>query len=118
MENYDFFATFLKINNLTKAEISRYLEKSSQYIGQCVKGTSKLSWDSIQKLRDNPFGWDCSMLPEEHTLRTTFNTNNGNNCHHFQNSDDCELWKRLCEEKDKRIAELERTIQILLNNGK
>ena len=45
-------------------------------------------------------------------------TNNGNNCHNFQNNNgDAELWRKLCEEKDKRIAELERTIQILLKNG-
>ena len=124
MENSGYFVNFLKVNNLTNAEISRYLEKSSQYIGQCVKGTSKLSWDSIQKLRDNPFGWQTDMLPETPLVQnnikssTNFNVNTNLGSQIDKAKDD--LIRHLqekCELLEKLLDDKERTIQILMNKN-
>lgn len=115
MENLNYLPLFLKTNKLHNADIAKYLKVSSQYIGQCVKGVSKLSWDSIQKLRENSFGWDCSMLPEGRIVQTIGNTTIGNHSVNTQILGENESLKKENELLKQLLEEKERTIQILLN---
>lgn len=111
MEDFD---KFLKANGLTLADVARYLGVSPQYVGQVKKGTSKLSMDSIAKIKSNDL-WNTSMFPDPYApSQSVLNNAPIKSQVNFPYSDS-DLWKKLCEEKDKRIAELERTIQILLN---
>lgn len=113
----DFFENFLKTNGLTLAEIAKFLKVSPQYVGQVRNGKGKLSQRSLALLKANE-QWDTSMLPDyDDRIFSQSVQNNApvNRQVNFPTSTNADLWQKLCEEKDKRITELERTIQILLN---
>lgn len=98
---------FLVINNLKQKDLADYLELSKGTISAAVKGLSELSERKKAQLMMHP-DWDTKMLPYGRIVQTI----QGNNIHHNSNGD-CELWKKLCEEKDKRIAILEDYITLL-----
>ena len=103
------FANFLFLNEIANKDIADYLGVSQSFISNVCSGVKKLSKDKMGMVMNNPYGWDTSPL-EGRVIQTIGNHSNNNT----QSVGDSDLYKRLCEEKDKRIAELERTIQILL----
>ena len=107
------FSEFLRANGLKQVEVAEYLGLNKSSISSICAGRQNLTLPNISKLKRNPYGWDTSMLTDTQIVQTIGNHSNNNT----QSVGDADLWKKLCEEKDKRIAELERTIQILLNNG-
>lgn len=104
------FVEFLRINELTQREIAEFLGVQEPYISKICNGYLNLPKKRKLQLLGNSCGWDTTPL-EGHIVQTIGNHSNNNT----QSAGDCELWKKLCEEKDKRIAELERTIQILMS---
>lgn len=101
---------FLNANEFKKKELADFLGISVQFLGQILRGERKLPYDKLKQIKANDRGWNADMLPEGRIVQTI---GTANNCHNFQNNSDCELWKKLCEEKDKRIAILEDYITLL-----
>lgn len=55
---------FLKANSLKQVELARYLGITEAAISNVVKGKSEFSKENLIKIRNNPYGWDISMLEE------------------------------------------------------
>lgn len=55
---------FLKANSLKQVELARYLGITEAAISNVVKGKSEFSKENLIKIRNNPYGWDVSMLEE------------------------------------------------------
>lgn len=55
---------FLRINNLKQVELARYLGVTEAAISNAVKGKSRFSDENLIKIKNNPYGWDTSMLVE------------------------------------------------------
>lgn len=110
----DELINFLNVNEIKKKELADFLGISVQFLGQILRGERKLPYDKLKQIKANDRGWQTDMLPEGRIVQTI-----GNHSPYASNSNgDCEMWKKLCDEKDKRIADLERMIQILMSNGK
>lgn len=56
---------FLKVNHLKQVDLCSYLGISKPYASQIVNGSSKLSSEKLDKLINNPYGWDTTMLTGE-----------------------------------------------------
>ena len=102
-------------NDISRKKIAEYLEVSSAFVSKVCSGNRSLPQDKVKKILENPFGWDISPLYGTNLTQTIGDHSNNNT--QSASAPDSEMWRKLCEEKDKRIAELERTIQILLKNG-
>ena len=59
---------FRKVNNLRQKELADYLGVSREYISIAENGKTKLAFSQLGKLRNNPYGWDTSMLSDETQL--------------------------------------------------
>ena len=59
------FLRFLETNNLKQVEVADYLGVSKSAISNIVLSKSKPSKENLQKLINNPFGWDTTMLTGE-----------------------------------------------------
>lgn len=101
---------FLALNKLKQIQLAEFLGMDKSSISQAVSGKMRLSQAKINQILMNKNGWDCSMFDRASVVQKIGDNSNNNT----QSVGDSDLYKRLCEEKDKRIAELERTIQILL----
>lgn len=55
---------FLKANSLKQVELARYLGITEAAISNVVKGKSEFSKENLIKIKNNPYGWDVSMLEE------------------------------------------------------
>ena len=55
---------FLKVNSLKQVELARYLSVTEAAISNVVKGKSEFSEENLIKIRNNPHGWDVSMLED------------------------------------------------------
>lgn len=55
---------FLRINKLKQVELARYLGVTEAAISNAVKGKSRFSDENLIKIKNNPYGWDTSMLVE------------------------------------------------------
>ena len=60
---------FRKANNLTQDQLGEYLGIKKSFVSQMESGKCPVPSDKFNKLLDNPFGWDVSMLTVE--LETT-----------------------------------------------
>ena len=54
--------TFRKSNNLTQDELGLFLGMKKSFISKIENGKEKLPQQKLQKLLDNPNGWDTSSL--------------------------------------------------------
>ena len=61
MDNYNLKA-FRKANNLTQTELGDYLGLHKAFISCIENGRDKFPRPKYEKLLNNPFGWDISML--------------------------------------------------------
>lgn len=102
------FANFLFINEISKTEIAEYLGVQNSFITKLSKGEKKLPQDKREKIMNNHYGWDTSPL-EGRIIQSI----GGHLNHNTVNTSDAELWRKLCEEKDKRIATLEQLVSVL-----
>lgn len=102
------FANFLFINEISKTEIAEYLGVQNSFITKLSKGEKKLPQDKREKIMNNHYGWDTSPL-EGRIIQSI----GGHSNHNTVNTSDAELWRKLCEEKDKRIATLEQLVSVL-----
>ena len=102
------FANFLFINAISKTEIAEYLGVQNSFITKLSKGEKKLPQDKREKIMNNQYGWDTSPL-EGRIIQSI----GGHSNHNTVNTSDAELWRKLCEEKDKRIATLEQLVSVL-----
>lgn len=59
------FLKFLKANGLRQKEVADFLKVSESAISYVVNGKTNLSKDNFDKLINNPFGWDTTMLTGE-----------------------------------------------------
>ena len=97
------FANFLFINEISKTEIAEYLGVQNSFITKLSKGEKKLPQ------LNNHYGWDTTPLEG----RIIQSIGGHSNHHNTINATDAELWRKLCEEKDKRIATLEQLVSVL-----
>lgn len=56
---------FRKANNLTQDQLGEYLGIKKSFVSQMESGKCPVPSDKFNKLLDNPFGWDVSMLTVE-----------------------------------------------------
>lgn len=56
---------FRKANNLTQDKLGEYLGIKKSFISQVESGKCPLPQEKFNKLLDNPYGWDTSMLTQE-----------------------------------------------------
>lgn len=119
------FLRFLETNNLKQVEVADYLGVSKSAISNIVLSKSKPSKENLQKLINNPFGWDTTMLTGEkginvHTEgdRSSVNINS----HNTTNGVDGELLtlrekiaslSAQLEVKNEQIADLRSQIELL-----
>lgn len=57
--------TFRKNNNLTQDELGQFLGIKKSHISRIEHGHTSLSVDKVEKLFNNPYGWDTSILNNE-----------------------------------------------------
>lgn len=55
---------FRKANNLTQDKLGEYLGIKKSFISQVESGKCPLPQEKFNKLLDNPFGWDVSILKD------------------------------------------------------
>ncbi len=55
---------FRKRNELTQEQLAQYWGVKTSFISFLENGRSKLPKEKLEKLLDNPNGWDTSMLKE------------------------------------------------------
>lgn len=65
---------FRKANNLKQDELAQKIGVSRSFISQVESGHSKLPTNILQKILNNSYGWDVSMLIEEGSI---INNQNG-----------------------------------------
>lgn len=61
MDEYN-LKEFRKTNNLTQTELGKYLGFQKAFVSCIEHGKDKLLLRKYEKLLNNPFGWDISML--------------------------------------------------------
>lgn len=108
----DDFTKFLEVNEIKQKEIAEYLGVSAQSIGQMAKGKIKLPRQRLKQIKENPFGWDTSMLAEPQIVQT-IGSHSSNNTQVTGVTEKAVLEERIrCLER--LLEEKERTIQILM----
>lgn len=56
---------FRKVNDLTQDKLGEYLGIKKSFISQVESGKCPLPQEKFNKLLDNPYGWDTSVLTTE-----------------------------------------------------
>lgn len=56
---------FREVNNLTQTELGDYIDMKKSFISKIENGKEKLPAFKLQKLLNNPHGWDTSMLTSD-----------------------------------------------------
>ena len=59
------FYKFLEVNNLKRKDLAAYLGVSGPFITQICKGERDLPAEKLAQIKQNPYGWDTSMLTHE-----------------------------------------------------
>lgn len=53
---------FLYRNKLKQVDLARYLGVTEAFISRMAKGVGNPSKENLNKILDNPYGWDTTML--------------------------------------------------------
>lgn len=61
------YKAFFYINDLPQKTVAEYLGVTKGYVSQLVSGKNELSPLNYDKLVNNPYGWDVTMLTEPET---------------------------------------------------
>ena len=96
---------FKRANNLNQEKIAQYLGLSRGYVGSIDAGYARLNEEIIDKLVNNPYGWDTSMLQVNEVERKQVS----------KESQKVELLQEKVRHLEELLQEKERLIQILLN---
>lgn len=59
---------FREVNKLTQAEVADYLGVGQGFVSQMEKGDRKVPDAAIEKIMNNPHGWDTSMLMQKSSI--------------------------------------------------
>ena len=60
---------FRKANNLTQSELGEYLGIKKAFISQMESDKCPVPSDKFNKLLENPYGWDVSMLTQSNATK-------------------------------------------------
>ncbi len=111
---------FRKQNKITQVELAKYLDVLQGFVSQIENGNAKLPEDKLNKLLDNPHGWDTSMLTGsnhvgDNSVHAQVNGNGTANAHiNYGSGDECAVLKERVKCLERIIEEKERLIGILL----
>lgn len=105
------FENFIKSNNVLKKDIAKYLGISNAFVTQLCDGRRSIPNDKVALLKQNPYGWDTTMLEQSPTINTRVSGNGsanvqvGSNNKLAQDSSDLKVQIAVLEKENELLRE-------------
>ena len=105
------FEKFIKSNNVLKKDIAKYLGISNAFVTQLCDGSRSIPNDKVALLKQNPYGWDTTMLEQSPTINTRVSGNGsanvqvGSNNKLVQDSSDLKVQIAVLEKENELLRE-------------
>lgn len=105
------FEKFIKSNNVLKKDIAKYLGISNAFVTQLCDGRRSIPNDKVALLKQNPYGWDTTMLEQSPAINTRVSGNGsanvqvGSNNKLVQDSSDLKVQIAVLEKENELLRE-------------
>ena len=112
---------FIKSNIVLKKDIAKYLGISNAFVTQLCDGRRSIPNDKVALLKQNPYGWDTTMLEQSPTINTRVSGNGsanvqvGSNNKLVQGSSDLKVQIAVLEKENELLRE-QRELLLEQNN--